>query len=42
MAQRGRQALDDQQVHVFHLRDERVAEVWQYVGDVEAVSSFWA
>ena len=34
--------LDDQQVHLFHLRGERVVEVWQYVGDGEAAASFWA
>jgi ketosteroid isomerase-like protein len=42
IAQRGDQNLDDQQVHIFHLRDERVTEVWQYVGDLDAVSAFWA
>lgn len=35
-------ALDDQQVHVCHLRDDRVIEVWQYVGDGEAAAAFWA
>jgi len=39
---RGELALDDQQVHVFHLRDDRVIEVWQYVGDGEAAAAFWA
>lgn len=39
---RGELALDDQQVHVFHVRDDRVTEVWQYVGDGEAAAAFWA
>lgn len=34
--------LDDRQLQQFHLRDGRVVEVWQYPGDVEAASRFWA
>ena len=34
--------LDDMQVHVFTIRDGRVATVDQYVGDPEAVEAFWA
>ena len=39
---RGNLTLDDQQVHLFHLRDDRVIEVWQYVGDAEAAAAFWS
>jgi ketosteroid isomerase-like protein len=35
-------ALDDRQIHLFHLRDGRVAAVDQYVGDPPAVEAFWA
>jgi ketosteroid isomerase-like protein len=34
--------LDDEQVHVFHLRDGRTAAVDQFVGDPSAVEAFWA
>jgi hypothetical protein len=40
-ARRGDLALDDRQVHVFHLHDDRVIEVWQYVGDGAEVEGFW-
>ena len=33
--------LDDRQIHHFRIRDGRVTEVWQYVGDPEAVNAFW-
>ena len=39
---RGDLSLDDQQVHLFHLRNDRVVEVWQYVGDGEATAAFWS
>ena len=35
-------ALDDRQVHLFHLRDGRATAVDQYVGDPAAVEAFWA
>ena len=34
--------LDDMQVHVFTIEDGRVATVDQYVGDPDAVATFWA
>ena len=34
--------LDDKQVHLFYLEDNRVVEVWQFVGDGEAAAKFWA
>ena len=39
---RGELTLDDQQVHLFHLRGDRVIEVWQYVGDGGATEAFWS
>lgn len=41
-ARRGDQALDDQQIHLFHLDGDRVSEVWQFVGDGEAAEAFWS
>ena len=41
-ARRGDRLLDDQQVHLLHLRDDKVVEVWQYVGDGAAVEAFWS
>jgi ketosteroid isomerase-like protein len=40
-AKRGDRALDDRQIHQFHIRDGRVVEVWQYPGDVETADRFW-
>jgi len=34
--------LDDKQVHLFYLENNRVVEVWQFVGDGEAAAKFWA
>ena len=39
--QRAGIALDDRQIHHFRVRDGRVTEVWQYVGDAEATQRFW-
>jgi len=39
---RGEATLDDRQVHVFRLENERVVEVWQYVGDGVAAATFWS
>ncbi len=39
---RGEQALDSRQVHLFHLRGDRVVEVWQFVDDAHAVDAFWS
>lgn len=41
-ATRGERILDDQQIHLFHLRGERVVEVWQFVGDGAAAEAFWS
>ena len=35
-------ALDDRQVHLFHLRGGKTVSVDQYVGDPGAVEAFWA
>jgi ketosteroid isomerase-like protein len=35
-------ALDDHQVHLFHMRDGHTVAVDQYVGDPAAVEAFWA
>jgi hypothetical protein len=29
-------------VHLMHLRDGKVIEVWQFVGDGAAVEAFWS
>jgi ketosteroid isomerase-like protein len=42
MGSRNGMDLDDRQIHHFHLREGRVVEVWQYVGDGEATGRFWA
>ena len=34
--------FDDLQMHLFRLRDGRVVQVDQYVGDPAAVAAFWA
>jgi ketosteroid isomerase-like protein len=34
--------FDDPQMHLFRLRDGRVVQVDQYVGDPGAVKAFWA
>jgi ketosteroid isomerase-like protein len=34
--------FDDPQMHLFRLRDGRVVQVDQYVGDPKAVEEFWA
>ena len=39
---RGAAALDDRQIHLFRLENERVVEVWQYVGDGAAAEAFWS
>ena len=39
---RGAAALDSRQIHLFHYRDERVVEVWQYVSDGPAAEAFWS
>lgn len=41
-AERSGRTLDDRQVHLFHIRDRRATEVWQYVGDGPAVEAFWS
>lgn len=41
-ARRGDAALDSLQIHHFHIRDDRVVEVWQFVDDGTAVEAFWA
>ena len=41
-ARRGERQLDDQQIHLLHLRNGRVIEVWQFVGDGPAVEAFWS
>ena len=41
-AQRGDRRLDSHQVHLFHVRDERVIEVWQFVDDAHASVEFWS
>jgi uncharacterized protein len=39
-ARRNGRELDDQQVHLFRLRDGQVVEVWQYAGP--SADEFWA
>jgi uncharacterized protein len=39
---RGEATLDDRQVHVFRLENDRVVEVWQFVGDGPAAAAFWS
>jgi len=34
--------LDDEQVHLFHMRDGMAVAVDQYIGDPAAVEAFWA
>jgi ketosteroid isomerase-like protein len=34
--------LDDEQVHLFHMRDGVAVAVDQYIGDPAAVEAFWA
>ena len=34
--------LDDKQVHLFHLENDQVVVVWQFIGDGEAAGEFWA
>jgi ketosteroid isomerase-like protein len=41
-AKRGERTLDDQQIHLLHLRDGRVVDIWQFVGDEPAVEAFWS
>jgi uncharacterized protein len=41
-ARRGDRGLDDQQIHLLHLRGDKVVEVWQFVGDGAAVEEFWS
>ena len=36
------QRLDDRQVHIFRLEGTQAVEIWQFVGDGEAVGRFWA
>lgn len=33
--------LNSNQVHLFAVRDGKVAEVWQFVGDVAQADAFW-
>jgi uncharacterized protein len=39
---RGAATLDSRQIHLFRLENERVVEVWQYVGDGAAAEAFWS
>ncbi len=39
---RGDAVLDSLQIQHFHIVDERVVEVWQYVADSPAVDAFWS
>jgi ketosteroid isomerase-like protein len=39
---RGSAHLDSRQIHLFRLENERVVEVWQYVGDGAAAEAFWS
>jgi ketosteroid isomerase-like protein len=39
-ARRNGRELDDQQVHLFRIRDGQVVEVWQYAGP--SADDFWA
>ena len=41
-ATRGGRQLDDRQVHLFHLNGDQADEIWQFVGDGQVVSEFWA
>jgi ketosteroid isomerase-like protein len=42
MGRRGDRVLDDRQVHLFHIEDDKVVEVWQFVGDGQATEAFWS
>lgn len=37
----GRPSLEDREVIVFHLRDGKVAEVWEHPGDLYAMEAFF-
>jgi ketosteroid isomerase-like protein len=41
-AEREGRTLDSRQIHHFRIEDGRVVEVWQFVDDADAVSSFWS
>jgi ketosteroid isomerase-like protein len=41
MGARDGMQLNDRQVHLFHLEDGRVVEVWHFVGDGPATEEFW-
>jgi len=34
--------LNDRQVHLFHMENGQVVEIWQFVGDGQATEAFWA
>lgn len=39
---RGGATLDSSQIHLFHIRNERVVEVWQFIGDGPAAEALWS
>ena len=41
-AERNGKTLDDNQTHVFHIRDGKVTEVWLQTGDLYANDEFWS
>ena len=42
MGERDGKQLNDRQVHLFHIENGHVVEIWQFVGDGHAVDEFWA
>jgi ketosteroid isomerase-like protein len=41
-AERDGKRLNDRQVHLFHVENGQVVEIWQFVGDAHATEEFWA
>ena len=42
MGERDSKRLNDRQVHLFHVENGQVTEIWQFVGDGHAAEAFWS
>ena len=42
MGERDGKRLNDRQVHLFHVENGQVTEIWQFVGDGHAAEAFWS
>jgi len=42
LAERGERSLAMNNVHVWHVRDDALTEIWVYPGDVRAWDTFWS